>query len=1063
MKKFFFSLLFVVLGFSLSSQNVSDPLYWKNHKPFEGYWQQDVHYTIKASINEKTDILTGDETLVYTNNSPDVLSFVYFHLYENAYQPGSYYDNMEKSNGNDEKYGKYEKNKLDITVEKISSGNVDLKTELDNTIMKVYLAEPLKSGGSVTFYIKFKTYFDIGAEWRRMSVFNAYGFKHYNGGHWYPRISVYDRKFGWTTDQHLGHEFYGDFGAYDVDLTFANNFIVDATGVLQNEDEMLPADLKAKLDIKNFKDKKLESAPSIIIPYDSTQKKTWKFHADDVIDFAFVADPTFRIGRAEWKGVKIIALAQEPHASLWQNAADFTAKVIQNYSEKIGMYAYPRVIVSDANSGMEYPMLSMDGELDPNYKFVLAHEVGHNWFFGMVGNNETYRAALDEGFTQFITSNFLDNISKTEPTTSPEKCSYVNRFRKNTSFKDKLAYTQYVNNAIRNDDETLNTHSDMFTQGPLQGSGYRVVYQKTTTMLYNLQYVLGDDLFWKAMQHYFKQWKFCHPYFEDFRKSMIDYTKVDLNWFFDEWLETTKTIDYGIKSVIRKKGAVDTYVIKFKRKGRMQMPIDFEVISPNDSVTKFYIPNTWYAKETNATVLPRWIGWDNLNPTYKAVVKVPDGVSKVVIDPSKRLADVNMLNNSTNMNPGFAFDSQIKNPPDWTRYELKARPDFWWNGYDGVKIGVNFGGGYMHYKHVFDASVWANTGIMQNKFDTTVYINKFENISYRIFYQTGIDKFSKNAKIFLSAINLDGMNAYKAEYEKKNSKLNNRIYFNIKCMFRSDSADLNYLLYPQEWGISVNKGQIRYNNTLSFGMDHSFENPLEDGGIINVDVRSSSLNSNYDFTAISLTIKDIKPIWKLVLKTRAFAQFSMGNSMPIESSLYLAGGNPEEMMDNKYVRSAGFVDKTWLGYGPNTNHFQYGGGLNLRGYAGYLVAQEDTAGNIISVYRGTSGAAVNAELEFDKLFNFHPRALRKYFSFNTYLFGDIGVINYNQLKDNLLLADFRADAGVGTALTIKKWGMLETVHPLTIRFDMPLFLNRIPAVETEHFKFRWIVAVSRAF
>ena len=189
----------------------------------------------------------------------------------------------------------------------------------------------------------------------------------------------------------------------------------------------------------------------------------------------------------------------------------------------------------------------------------------------------------------------------------------------------------------------------------------------------------------------------------------------------------------------------------------------------------------------------------------------------------------------------------------------------------------------------------------------------------------------------------------------------------------------------------------------------------------------------------------------------------MGNSMPVESSLYLAGANPEEMMDNKYVRSIGFVPKEWQGYGITTNHFQYGGGLNLRGYAGYRVAQKDTLGNTIEVYRGTSGAAINAELEFDKLFKFHPKQISTIFSLNTYLFGDIGIINYNMISKGLLMADYRADAGVGLALTVKKWGPLQMVKPLTIRFDMPLFLNRIPFVETEYLKFRWIVSVSRAF
>ena len=148
-----------------------------------------------------------------------------------------------------------------------------------------------------------------------MTVFDAFGYKHYNGVHWYPRICVYDAKFGWTKDQHLGKEFYGNFGCYDVELTFASNFIVDATGFLLNREEVLNKELREKLDVKNFKDKPWNSQPSIIIPYKKGDKKVWKYHAENVHDFAFTADPTYRIGEAKWKDKVCYSLVQEPHAS----------------------------------------------------------------------------------------------------------------------------------------------------------------------------------------------------------------------------------------------------------------------------------------------------------------------------------------------------------------------------------------------------------------------------------------------------------------------------------------------------------------------------------------------------------------------------------------------------------------------------------------------------------------------------------------------------------------------------------------------------------------------------
>ena len=171
----------------------------------------------------------------------------------------------------------------------------------------------------------------------------------------------------------------------------------------------MPDDLRARLDIKNFAEKPWNSAPSIIIPYDSLSRKTWIYHAENVHDFAFTADPTYRIGEVEWNGIRAISMVQEPHASKWQNAAQFSADVIRVFSEDIGEYAYHKIIVADARDGMEYPMITLDGGKDPSYRGLLAHEIGHQWFYAMVGSNETYRAALDEGFTIFNCLGFEQN------------------------------------------------------------------------------------------------------------------------------------------------------------------------------------------------------------------------------------------------------------------------------------------------------------------------------------------------------------------------------------------------------------------------------------------------------------------------------------------------------------------------------------------------------------------------------------------------------------------------------------------------------------------------------
>jgi len=882
--------------------------------------------------------------------------------------------------------------------------------------------------------------------------------------HWYPRISVYDRKFGWTTDQHLGREFYGNFGTFDVELTFANNFIVDATGFLLNREEVLPPDLREKLDIANFKDKPWNSPPSVIIPFDSTQRKTWKYHAENVHDFAFTADPTYRIGEVEWNGIKCISLVQEPHASKWQNAAEFTAKVIQVYSEDFGMYVYHKMIVADARDGMEYPMLTLDNGSDPGYRGLLAHEVGHNWFFGMVGSNETYRAALDEGFTTFLTAWSMGKIDGDEYVKPTPKSKYLQRFRKPAKVRTGRLYYVYISDAAKGSNTTLNTHSDGFGGALQHGGGYRQVYYKTANMLYNLQYVLGDELFLKAMQHYFDQWKICHPYFIDYRNSIINYTKVDLNWFFDQWLETSKTIDYAIKS-IKKGNEEDQYLITFKRKGGMQMPIDFEVTTKDGEKHQFHIPNTWFVKETKAIVLPKWHGWDKLHPTYEAIVTIPGKIKDVVIDPTQRLSDAYMLDNSKKYPVSVSFDSRIHNTPDWTKHEIFIRPDIWYNGYDGVKLGFHVNSNYLNYYDIFDANVWYNSSLLQSQLNDLSPSEKrrFDLISFRVNYKTPLDKFSKNSSLLLYATSLDGLNTYSYGFEKKDNSEKNRFYITFKSMARFDSTDLNYLLYPEEWEIAQDLKDIKVNQTITVGLEHKYSYKAGTGNI-KLNLKSSTIGSDYDYSNITLTVINKNHLGKININTRTFLQLGTG-SIASESALYLAGANPEELMDNKYTRSVGFFPVDWMGYGLTTNNFHAGGGLNLRGYAGYLVAHKNKNGEIRSIYKGNSGAALNVELEFDKLIRFKPKFLRSIFKLNTYLFGDVGIINYNLPDEDLKFADVRADAGIGTALTIKKWGPLEMVNPLTIRFDMPLFLNRIPAADPEnsYFKFRWVIGINRAF
>ena len=277
-----------------------------------------------------------------------------------------------------------------------------------------------------------------------------------------------------------------------------------------------------------------------------------------------------------------------------------------------------------------------------------------------------------------------------------------------------------------------------------------------------------------------------------------------------------------------------------------------------------------------------------------------------------------------------------------------------------------------------------------------------------------------------------------------------------KCMYRNSINDLNYLLYPDEWQIK------KLNNTLTLGLEHSYAYK-KGRGDINLALKTSALTNDYNYSAITLTVINKNDFGKIKFNTRTFFQCGAGYGWADESYLFAAGANPEELMDNKFTRSQGFFDPKSTGFGASTNNFHAGGGLNLRGYAGYVMAE--TANNSYTTfyaYKGTTGAAVNAELEFDELLGLKPM-FKKTIKFNTYLFGDAGVIDYDHSSRLLKITSLRADAGLGIAITVLRWGPLQKCNPLTIRFDMPFFLNSIPAVDKDYFAFRWVLGVNRAF
>lgn len=1061
-----------------SSSN--NPLYWKNRKPDAAYWQQDVHYKINARIDETEHTIMASEQVTYVNNAPDTLYFVYFHLYQNAFVSGSYLHNLERAQGVPFRMGAYESAGLGTTVANLRVDGVLAHTTLDNTILRVALPQPLYPGRSIELSMDFKTYWDNGSTRRRMKMYDAWGSMHYNGVQWFPKICVYDRKFGWDTYQHLNKEFYGDFGVFDVSLDFPSNYVVEATGVLQNRKEVLPDELRKRLDLKNFAQKPWNEPPSIITPYVKGERKTWKYHAENVHDFAFTADPSYRIATTYWTGVECIGLAQEPHAAGWQNSADLVAKIIETFSSDFGAYAYPKMVAADAADGMEYPMLTLDGGSEPGYRGLLVHEIAHNWFYGMVGNNETYRASLDEGFTQFLTAWGLRKIDGPYLKEGRPKSPYRRHFYEQKDARDQRVFNSYLLSVIRGEDKPLNTHSNDFSDALGHEGGYGLVYYKTATMLYNLQYVLGDSLFQAAMQQYFRQWKMAHPYFEDFRNAIIQFTKVDLNWFFDQWLETTKYINYRIERVRRVRGT-DSFDIRFRRLGTMQMPIDFTVADRNGTKTTYHIPNTWFEKQTNAQILPKWYGWSRIQDRYTARIAAPSGLKMVQIDTSRRLADVYPLDN-TYVRPWYAhnpvklhlLDGGVAPPLDRYHYRVYWRPDVWYNPIDGVKAGLHLESDYMRTFHRMKATVWINTHVGQSRpywsFESQGWYQRYRPINYTFEYHTPLSLRFAQHEEHVEAGYLDGLNYLRLGHSWQPMP-NLSFRATLQTFYRDRNEDLDYLLYRNEWTSTDKRPNTTLNGDLTLthsGAGWLSWNRLTARAPFLAGNESNALN--YSF--LQFEQRNTFAMDRFQLRVRLFGRFGAGNNIPYESALWLAGANPEGLMNDKYTRSIGFVPDEWRGISRyEVNHFQQGGGLNLRGYAGYFVADERD-GQLLIGYKGRSGASLNLEADFDNYIHVSPRYTRNWLHIDLYGFADAGLIelsrinslnNFQNSTPTNYWSDIRIDAGLGAAMTIKRWGVFDKASPLTIRFDVPFFVNRPPFADPQYVAFRYVFGLSRSF
>lgn len=608
MKKILFLSFAVILLASCASTKEADKNQnWSN--PTATYWQQHVDYTMDIDVDVNKHQYKGTQKLVYTNNSPDELDKVYYHLYFNAFQPGSQMDVRSLNIIDSDKRVRDRISKLQpdeigyIKVNSLKQNGVEVSHETVGTVLEVTLKNPIKAGESVTFDMLFDA--QVPLQVRRTGRDSAEGVA-LSMAQWYPKMAEYDFQ-GWHTSPYIAREFHGVWGDFDVTLHIDKDYVVGGTGYLQNPQEIG----------HNYEDK----TKPLNLP--QGDKLKWHFKAPKVHDFTWAADPEYNHDIFVMpNGITLHFLYKKTleakYLENWKKLQPKTAELMTYFSENIGEYPYKQYsVIQGGDGGMEYAMSTLiTGQRSFRSLFgVTAHELAHNWFQFVLAINESLHPWMDEGFTSYISNKAEDEILEV-----------------NSDNPHAGSYRGYRNIVTRGYEESLSTHADRYDTNWAYGTAS---YSKGAMFLSQLEYVIGSENVAKGIKKFYTDFAFKHPTPNDVTRSMEKVSGIHLGWYLNEWTQTLHTIDYGIKEVNNK-------TITLERIGKMPMPMDIEVVYADGSVENFNIPLRIMRgeKPTTATILEDW-AW--AHPTY--TFTVAKAVKKVTIDKSGLMADVDLENN----------------------------------------------------------------------------------------------------------------------------------------------------------------------------------------------------------------------------------------------------------------------------------------------------------------------------------------------------------------------------------------------------------------------------------
>ena len=596
------------------------------------YWQQHVDYKMEVTMDVKSYQYNGKQELVYTNNSPDTLRKVFYHLYNNAFQPGSEMDlrlqNIKdpdgrmvtkiKVEGKEVKESRIKNLKPNeigfLKIRNFKQDGVSASAKEAGTILEVTLAKPILPGGKTTFTLDFQG--QSPEQIRRSGRNNKEGVE-LSMSQWYPKMVEFDFE-GWHPDAYIGREFHGVWGNFEVKITIDKNYVLGGSGYLQNKNEIGHG---------------YQDTGVVVNTPKKTKTLTWHFIAPNVHDFTWAADKDYLHDVVQIPNGATLHFLYKNNPKIienWKKAQAKTVQLMQFYNKIVGQYPYEQYsVIQGGDGGMEYAMCTLilgEGTYE-GLVGVIAHEMGHSWFQHILASNEGKHGWMDEGFTSYIEDLGMQNVGL-----GKDEALYSG------------GYNGYYSMVNSGKELPQGTHADRFDENRVYSISS---YCKGELFLTQLEYLIGKDQVAATLKRFYEEFKFKHPTPNDIKRTAERVSGAELDWYLIDWTQTTNTIDYGIKGV---KEQAEQTTVALERIGRMPMPMEVLVEYTNGTQELYYIPLRMmhFVKAHSNSAIKRTVltDWPWGNPNYEWTLKAPKNtIKKITLDPSGLMADIKKENN----------------------------------------------------------------------------------------------------------------------------------------------------------------------------------------------------------------------------------------------------------------------------------------------------------------------------------------------------------------------------------------------------------------------------------